>query len=94
MIYTFVTKYPVGYVTISTTKGGKPKNERKNEMKEVIIHFMHQFENEVYQNKEEAAIKVFEYVTEGFPIRASIYDKESDTLCITFGCKGSIILED
>ena len=59
-------------------------------MKTVFIHFMHKFENEEYQEAEGRA-KVLEYISAGFPIRRSVYDKETDTVFITFGCKGAIL---
>lgn len=57
-------------------------------MKTVIINLTHQFETEVHQEAEGKA-RVFELLCEGYPIRSTFYDKESNTVCIHFACKGA-----
>ena len=62
-------------------------------MKTVIISFNHKTDNEIYR-AEEGAKKLLEYLKEGFPIRASFYDKDSGVLSVRFGSKGAILLTE
>lgn len=56
----------------------------------VFLTFYHKWENEEY-GIEEGAARVMELVSEGYPVRASFKDPETNTLFITFGCKGAQI---
>lgn len=62
-------------------------------MKTVILSFLHKIDNEIYK-AEDGKAKAFEYIKEGYPIRSSFYDKDADTVCITFGIKGATLLTE